>query len=365
MQVAIVGAGASGLAAGRRLAGRGHEVVVYEQSRALGGRAATRRTHGCVIDHGAQYVTTPDDVPQVRRLVLDDLPRVGLIDIGRPVWTFDRAGRVQQGDPRRNAEPKWTYAEGLDALGHHLAAGLDVRRAAGVARVQRRPGGYRLLDATGSTLGEAERVLVAIPAGQAVELVQAGDVDVGLRDAALAELQKVRYRSLLSIMLGYLQPPHGTVFAGGTPEDPRPYYALVNTDRGHDVSWLAVENDKGPTRVPAETLALVVQMSGAFSAAHFDAAPEHLAARAAAAASSVLGLDCGRPLWYDVARWRYALPDVTCDLAALNRDHDGLFFAGDYVAGGRVHLALQAGLDVAALLAPPDRSCPEVCGPTA
>ena len=58
-----------------------------------------------------------------------------------------------------------------------------------------------------------------------------------------------------------------------------------------------------------------------------------------------------RPLWYDVARWRYALPDATCDLTALNRDHDGLFFAGDYVAGGRVHLALQAGLDVAALLA--------------
>jgi predicted NAD/FAD-dependent oxidoreductase len=350
MRVAIVGAGVAGLAAGRRLAGRGHEVVVYEQSHAVGGRAATRRTHGCVIDHGAQYVTTPDDVPQVRRLVLDDLPRAGLIDIGRPVWTFDRAGRVQQGDPRLNAAPKWTYAEGLDALAKRLAAGLDVRCAAGVARVQRRPGSYRLLDATGTTLGESAHVLVAIPAGQVVELMQASDVDAGRRDAALAELQKVRYRSLLSIMLGYPQPPD-TVFAGGTPEDPRPYYALVNTDRGHDVSWLAIENDKGPARVPAEILTLVVQMSGAFSAAHFDAAPEYLAARAAVAASTLLGLEFRRPLWYDVARWRYALPDVTCDLAALNRDHDGLFFAGDYVAGGRVHLALQAGLDVAALLA--------------
>ena len=365
MRVAIVGAGAAGLAAGRRLAGRGHEVVVYEQGRTVGGRAATRRTHGCVIDHGAQYFKTPDDVPEVRRLVLDDLPRAGLVDIGRPVWTFDRTGRVQHGDPRQNAEPKWTYATGLDALGKRLAAGLDVRRAAGVARVQRRPGSYRLLDATGRTLGESERVLVAIPAGQAGELVQASDVDAGRRDAALAELQKVRYRSLLSIMLGYPKPPHGTIFSGGTPENPRPYYALVNTDRGHDVSWLAIENDKGPSRVPAQIVALVVQMSGAFSAAHFDAAPEHLAAMAAAAASSVLGLDFRRPLWYDVARWRDALPDVTCDLAALNRDHDGLFFAGDYVAGGRVHLALQAGLDVAALLAPPDRSCPAIRGPYA
>src|SRR5205823_4294585 len=83
--------------------------------------------------------------------------------------------------------------------------------------------------------------------------------------------------------------------SGGTPENPRPYYALGNTDRGHDVSWLAIENDKGPSRVPAQIVALVVQMSGAFSAAHFDAAPEHLAAMAAAAASSVLGLDFRRP----------------------------------------------------------------------
>src|SRR5205823_4294584 len=84
---------------------------------------------------------TPDDVPEVRRLVLDDLPRTGLVDIGRPVWTFDRTGRVQHGDPRQNAEPKWTYATGLDALGKRLAAGLDVRRAAGVARGQRRHAG--------------------------------------------------------------------------------------------------------------------------------------------------------------------------------------------------------------------------------
>src|ERR671936_1034912 len=202
MRVAIVGAGATGRGGGRSLAGRGHAVVVYEQSRGVGGRAATRRAHGCVIDHGAQYVTTPDDVPQVRRLVLVDLPRAGLVDIGRPVWTFDRAGRVQQGDPRQNAEPKWSYAEGLDALGQRLAAGLEVRRAAGVARVQRRPGGYRMLDATGTTLGEAERVLVAIPAGQAIELLHVSDADARRREAALAELRTVRYRPLLSIMLG-------------------------------------------------------------------------------------------------------------------------------------------------------------------
>ena len=350
MRVAIVGAGAAGLAAGRALSKSGHEVMIFEQSRDLGGRAATRCMHGCVIDYGAQYLTLPDDTPAVRRLVLEELSREGLLDIGRPVWTFDRAGRVAPGDPARNAAPKWTYAKGLVALAERLAAGLEVRRETRVARLHRQPNGYLLLDADGAALGEVERVLMAIPAGQAIELAQASEIAAGRRDAALAELARARYRRILSITLGYARPPGGTIFAGGTPPGPRPYYALVNTDRGHDVSWLAVENDKGPARVRVGTLALIVQMGPAFSATHYDEAPERLAERAAEAASLLLGVELGRPLWHDVARWRYALPDATCDLAALNRDHDALLFAGDYVAGGRVHLALQAGLDAAELL---------------
>jgi predicted NAD/FAD-dependent oxidoreductase len=42
---------------------------------------------------------------------------------------------------------------------------------------------------------------------------------------------------------------------------------------------------------------------------------------------------------------------VTVDLATLNRDHDGLFFAGDYTTGWRLHLALQNGLNVASRVA--------------
>ena len=88
-------------------------------SRAAAPAVARQRVapHGCILDDGAQYLKTPDDTPEVRRLVLEELPRDGLVDIGRPVWTFDRAGRVASGDPAQNAEPKWTYTAGLDTLG--------------------------------------------------------------------------------------------------------------------------------------------------------------------------------------------------------------------------------------------------------
>ncbi len=351
MRIGIVGAGAAGLAAGRRLAAAGHEIVIYEKSRGVGGRAATRRTHGCTFDHGAQYLKTPDDLPEVARLALEELPRDGLRDIRRPVWTFDKRNHIGEGDPQSNAAPKWTYAEGLTTLGKLLGAGLDVRLETRVTRLERVPSGYRLRDTAGTSLGEVDRVLVTVPAPQAIDLLEGSAIDPRRADAARTALAGARYQPMYTALLGYAAPPAGMVFAGGAPGDPRPYYALINTDRGHDVSWLAFENDKGPERAPAGTLALVAQMAVPFSEAHDDAQPDRVAALAAELVGGLLGGALARPIWHDLARWRYAKPERTVDPATLNRDHDGLFFTGDYTTGWRLHLALQAGLDVAKSLA--------------
>ena len=348
MRIAIVGAGASGLAAGRWLAEHGHEVTVYEKSRDYGGRAATRRAHGCVFDHGAQYLKLPDDAPAVQRLVLDALPREGLVDIGRPVWTFDRDDKVKPGDEEGHGEAKWTYAAGLTTLGKRLAdvAGLTVHLETRVGRLERAGQGFRLYDTDGAALGDAERVLLAIPAPQALQLLR--DSALGARGrAAVDALHGAPYHSMVSVMLGFSMPPEGTIFAGGSRDDPRPYYALVNTDRGHDISWLAIENDKGPTRAPAGVLAVLAQMAVPFSEAHYDDETGELAATVAPMVERLLGTAAGAPLWRDVARWRYARPAETLDPAEINRDHQGLLLVGDYVTAWRLHSALQAGLDVA------------------
>ena len=55
-RVAVIGAGLTGLTAARRLADAGCAVVVFDKSRGLGGRLATRRTALGPIDHGAPGV---------------------------------------------------------------------------------------------------------------------------------------------------------------------------------------------------------------------------------------------------------------------------------------------------------------------
>ncbi|MDO9191527.1 MAG: FAD-dependent oxidoreductase, partial [Undibacterium sp.] len=55
MQIAIVGAGISGLTAARQLQSQGHTVTVYEKSAGVSGRMSTRLTEFGGFDHGAQY----------------------------------------------------------------------------------------------------------------------------------------------------------------------------------------------------------------------------------------------------------------------------------------------------------------------
>ena len=137
MKLAIIGAGMAGLAAARVLRQRRPDlaITIYEKSRGLGGRAATRRRDGFVFDHGAQYLKSPS--PEVERLLTAELPADDLIDIGPPVWSFDGTGTLAEGDPAQNADPKWTYRNGLNRLGTLLGTGLDIQRETRIGRIGR------------------------------------------------------------------------------------------------------------------------------------------------------------------------------------------------------------------------------------
>src|SRR3954467_11184515 len=66
-EVVIVGAGAAGIAAARRLAAAGRRVVVLEASPEVGGRCITdTRTFGVPYDRGAHWILFPDINPVAR-----------------------------------------------------------------------------------------------------------------------------------------------------------------------------------------------------------------------------------------------------------------------------------------------------------
>ncbi|MBV9229162.1 MAG: FAD-dependent oxidoreductase, partial [Chloroflexi bacterium] len=274
--VAIIGAGSSGLAAAHTLRDAGHSVILFEKSEDVGGRATTRKRDGFIYDHGAQYIKQGS--PTSISLITERFRMPDLIDIRKPVWIFDGAGHIAEGDPQQNAEPKWCYRSGLITLAHHMAEGLDIRLDLPINHVQQTAEGWNLFDTTGQLVGSCELLLITIPATEAVELIQASQVDIGLRDAICSHLGKARYNPLISVMLGYQARP-----------EIRPYYALVNTDKAHAVSWLAWEHEKAPERVPASAGLLIAQMAPQYSTTHWQMLDEDILRDVAQRVATLIG----------------------------------------------------------------------------
>ena len=339
MQLAVIGAGVAGLVAARALRQRRPELAlaVFEKSRGLGGRVATRRREGFAFDHGAQNLRAPGAA--VARLLTEQLDTSLLRAIELPVWVFDRAGAIAPGDPAQNAEPKWCYADGANRLGKLLAEGLDVRQSTRVERLARDGPGWRLLGAAGEPLGQARAVLLTAPGPQSAEMIARSALAEDLRQALLAELAPATYRRCISLALAY----------AGRVE--RPFYALVNADRAHPIVWLALEHAKAPERCPPGHSLLIAQMAPGWSEQHWDDPADALERAIAPLVAGLLGGELGAPLWSDAQRWRYALPAGRADFARLNGTGSGLYFAGDFTAElGRVHLAIESGWRAAELI---------------
>ena len=166
MRVAVVGAGIAGVACARVLVEAGHEVVVLDRGHVPGGRMASRRLGGRMVDLGASYFVPRDE----RFVAVAD----GWRDRGlaRP-WTDAFAvwdGGLQ---PPKVGPMRWSTPAGLRSLVADLADGLELRPASEVAHV-----------AAGTVDGTAyDAVVLAMPDPQALRLL---DEDLARERAAIA-----------------------------------------------------------------------------------------------------------------------------------------------------------------------------------
>ncbi|WP_435346258.1 NAD(P)/FAD-dependent oxidoreductase [Haloarchaeobius sp. HRN-SO-5] len=339
--VGVVGAGAAGVGVADALRDSDAAVTLFEKARGISGRAATRRGHGCRYDHGANYLN-PGDETWVDDL-LYGLGTDGLVDIDEPVWTHDADGLVSEG---RESGRKWTYTEGITQFAKRVLrrSGATVHTETRIASLRRDDGGWHLTDADGETYGPFDAVVLTPPAPQTADLLGATEVADGEApvDRLRAAVDAVEFRTVRTLLLHY---PF---------ELDRPWYALVNPDREHDVGWLAREECK-PGHVPDGQSLLVAQMASGWSVEHYDEPTETAAELAADLVADLLDDDrLADPDWVDGQGWRYALPETSIDRvdARCVEDH-GLFVAGDWVAGeGRVHRAFENGRTVGDRLAP-------------
>jgi len=170
-RIAVVGAGAAGLTCARALADAGRAPRVYEKSRGIGGRVATRRRAGWQVDHGAQALHLAPGDPLAAGGHLARWP--------------DSATRVGVPEMKAPLRP--------------LAAGLDIAFGAEVCGLARAEGGWFLTTAQGAA--QVDRVVLAMPAPQALRLLP------GTETSLRAELAAVRFASCHALLLVFETPP--------------------------------------------------------------------------------------------------------------------------------------------------------------
>lgn len=315
-RIAIIGAGLSGLTLARHLAPLA-AVRVFEKSRGLGGRMATRRVGEFRFDHGAQFFTARS---ASFRQFLAPFLAAGQV----APWQGRLLGLAAGSRPHKRMwfEPHYVAVPGMSALCGHIAAaaGLAVETgvevAAPLARVEQ---GWLLADAGGRELGSFDWVISTAPPAQSLALLgDAVPADSGLRSAVMLPCH--------ALMVGLEGPSRLPWIAARVREGP--------------LDWIAVDSSK-PGRDAART-AIVAHARAEWSECHVDAPAAAVEAALLAEFGSLTGLDCAAAACTQVHRWRYARPAEGDPCAPLLLPAQGVAAVGDWCAGGRVESVWRA-----------------------
>lgn len=319
--VAVIGAGIAGLTAARTLADQGWTVSVLEKSRGVGGRMSTRRfDDGVTFDHGAQYFTARDE--RFRKYV-ESWEQQGLIEQW-PAAPLEivalRNGQLVKSD---NPAPTIRYVgiPGMTAIAQHLSKALSVRFNTRIDRLCFAGNNeVELFDDQGQSIGSFERVVVAIPAPQATELLAS-------HGEFASKIGKVQLQPCWAVMAQF--PARWDVSWAG---------AFL-----HDsyLSWIA-RNGTKPGRAH-DCEAVVIHATPSWTNEHWDSPPMDVAAAMLEELWRSTGLESQAPAAIQAHRWRYAIPPEPLEEGALTSADGRIVVCGDWCSGARIEGAFLSG----------------------
>lgn len=316
-RIAVVGAGIAGLACARTLRDAGHDVRVFEKSRSVGGRMATRRTDRGTFDHGAQYFTVRD--PVFRRAI-DGWLGAGVI--------APYAGRIvglQSGvtTSLSHDEQRYVAVPQMNAVCRALAADTEVVFECTVTAVTPGEDGWRVSwDEGGDSRFDA--LVLAVPAIQALPLCSAVP-------ALGSQAGNGHHAPCWAVMMQYEQPLPVSFDA-----------AFVSNAT---VGWVMRDASR-PGRAAGERW--VLHATADWSKTHLEDDAATVASKVIEAFHAAAGISA-KTVEARAHRWRYALSPGLNVGCLWDRQHR-IGACGDWCADGRIEGAYLSGLALGAEL---------------
>lgn len=291
-RIAIVGAGVAGLACARVLAGAGLHPVIFDKSRGVGGRLATRRAEGGLqFDHGAPVVAARE-----------------------PAFAAELHAAAAAG-----ALAPWLVAganayvglPGMSGFARHLATGLDIRPAQAVTQVTVETGQVYLSFA--EAVQSFDQVILALPAPQILRLI-------GPDHALASRLSAVEMAPCLTLM--------AALHADLGPDRP----SILHPADADGLETMIHDSAK-PGRNSKAGQAWVAHAGEGLTAKYLESPMEVIAAQLLPHLTKELGCDPAQISHSVAHRWRYARVRRALGDPFVSDASGHLHCAGDWCLG--------------------------------
>ena len=317
--IAIVGAGISGLSAARKLIEK-HNVTIFDKSRGVGGRMSTRYSEAYEFDHGAQYFTAKD---KRFKMILSSET---FEDVIKP-WD-SRAFYKKENDliPDTGGFRYVSYPR-MNSFAKKLSKGLNISLNSNVSSIHKDKEKWVLETADGKVYRGFDLVILALPNQQAISLMP-------IETNYFKKVKEVEMDPCFALMIGLKK---------------KYDFGWDSLRLNNNInSWLAVNSSK-PGRSTDQT-ALVIHSAVEWSKKNKSGDITWVQDQMEAAASKTCGIDISEAHHKVIHRWMFA--------SVSKPSSEGYFYdhslkiatCGDWCNGGRVEGAYISGLMVAKII---------------
>ncbi len=332
--VAIVGAGMSGLVCAQQLHQAGYRVVVVEKSRGLGGRVTTRRLHDTCADRGLSYL-----IPhrELTTSFVELLKSQGILT----VWTdttYEFSADTQKLKAIKGS-PLYIAPNGMSEVARFLAKNLEIQLNRRLVGLSLNNNFWHLQFEAGSPEIIAKAVVVAIPAPQALTLLEPFAAPL-----VLDSLRSVEFASCISVISGY------------SADMPLPSWQAVTVIDDDTLAWISNDSSK---RSGMRSPVFVFHSSAKFAKNFIDTEDLQPVGQILLDSVAKLFPELSTPDWLQVDRWRYAFATTPLADNCLNaHTSQPLICCGDWCGSDRLESAMRSGIAAAGQINQVLQLCP-------
>ncbi|MCC9623065.1 FAD-dependent oxidoreductase [Thalassospira sp. MA62] len=339
IHIAIIGAGMAGLKAASTLHAIGMKVTVFEKSRGLGGRLASRRTDFGHFNHGAQYVTArhPGFEAFLHQATAINAARNWHPTLHRGDSTATPAqARSDKTDPADLSTVPVTshgnlaldtWYQGAPAMNKLIAPlvhDFNIHKQHRITRIE--PSGPRqfiLHDDLDGQFGLFDGVIVTAPAPQTADLLCP-------LSARFDPIRDVEMAPCWAVMAAFEQPLL-TAFDAMIHPSPAISWAARSTQHDDDIFH---------RRTPDPW---VLHASPDWSRNHLEEDKDRIIEKLLAELRDISGIKLPDLHSVQAHRWRYARTETPLGSSYLNGLNGRVIAAGDWCLGARVEAAWRSG----------------------